>query len=441
VKTLFIRDLIDLPSSHNMTLFCWLVSRRETRQRIFVDLADSTGKIQGVLEKAVVDKSVVREAKIAPLESALEIQGVVQAGKAKNSEIAITDVRVVGTVSPSQKIRPRAVLPGWPVPTQRQVDTALKLRHLYLRNPNLMATMRFRHELLKHLREWFDRNGFVSVEAPILTPVPLYEDETAVKLQVHDQPVFLTQCVSYYLEAAVHAFERVYSIGPSFRAKESESPRHLVEFWHVKAEVAWGNLDDIIMLTEKMILDILVQLGENAERIAFELRLRSAVAKMTPPYERIEYTEALARLERKGIKIKFGLGIHGERQLAIASEFSSPFWLVGLPAENEPFPYSLNPEDDRLTRTADLVLPQRFGELLGVAEKISDPTALDQRLQEKGKFGNPAYDFIRDVHQLGCAPHVAFGMGLERLIRWMLGLPHVRDAIAFPRLVGRKFYP
>jgi len=348
---------------------------------------------------------------------------------------------VIGAVASNQTLRPRSKLPGWPRASQKQVDVQLKLKHLYIRNPILMQIIRFRQELVGGLRAWFDGNGFTSVDAPILTLVSLYEDETAVQLELHGQPVFLTQCAGYYLEAAVHAFERVYNIGPGFRAAESESSRHLVEYWHVKAEVAWTELEDLLGMVEEMFRCIVTHAYGVVERLAPDLRVPFQPDRMLPPYERISYRQALERLEAKGISMKFGDNIQGERQLSLASDFQCPFWLVGLPAEHEPFPYQLDPDDGRLTLTADLIAPGRFGEILGVAQKIHEPETLEARMRDKGKASDSNYDFVRDVHSFGCVPHTAFGMGLERLIRWLLGLSHVRDTNAFPRLVGRRFYP
>jgi asparaginyl-tRNA synthetase len=441
MKKLFIHDLIVASPSKKLVLCCWLKSRREQKGRIFLDVVDSSGEIQAVFEKDSLTADTIKLAKSVHIEAAVELTGKIVRTSAGKSEIAAETIRVVGTVDKHQMLRPRSELPGWPNPTPKQINCQLSLRHLYLRNPVIMASLRFRNQFEIALRRWFDENNFVSFAAPLLTPCPLYEDETAVKLHLQSQDIFLTQCAGFYLEAAAHAFEKVYNIGPSFRAAESKSPRHLVEYWHVKAELAWGNLDDMMKICEELLLHVSGEMKKAINTTSKITQTKPCLDALKTPYARVSYKDAIEELQKAGRKISFGEAINGEDQTKLAMNFDRPFWIVGNPRSIEPFPYVIDPADPRLMRTADLIATGEGGELLGTAEKISDIQHLDERMKEKGRGNDGRYQFVREIHMLGCVPHIAFGMGFERVIRWFLGLPHVRDAIAFPRLVGRRFYP
>jgi len=303
-----------------------------------------------------------------------------------------------------------------------------------------MAILKFRHILMSHMRQWFSENQFIEINAPILTAVPLYDDSSAMKINIKGENAFLTQCVGYYLEAAVHAFERVYNMGPSFRGEESRSKRHLMEYWHIKAEIAFGNLEDIIKMVEDIIVYLTQKCQQETELIQ-TLKTEFCLDGLKVPFKRISYEDAINYLQKKGFKIKFGIGLGSKEEEELSNMFDGPFWVTNIPRVVEPFPYVVHPQDDRVTMVADLIASNGYGELLGTAEKIYDLKMLDERLQNKGKLDDPRYEWIREVHQMGCVPHSAFGMGLERLIRWLLNIPHVRDTIPFPRIFRRKIMP
>lgn len=292
------------------------------------------------------------------------------------------------------------------------------------------------------IRGWFDKRGFVEIPAPILTPVNLYEDKSAMEIKIKNEKVFLTQCVGFYLEAAVHAFEKVYNIGPSFRAEETHSPRHLMEYWHIKSEIAFADLEDIIKLVETLIKDLTLEMKKIENINSLVVGKIICLDGQKKPYPRITYSEAVDYLRTQGLEVKFGKSLGAKGEVVLSKKFkNTPFWIMGMPRKTEPFPYVIDSTDSKVTRTADLIASKGFGEILGVAEKISDIETLKIRMKEKGKLNDPRYKWIEEIHQSGCVPHSAMGMGVERLVRWLLGIPHVKDAIPFPRLFRRKVYP
>lgn len=441
MKEVFVSDLLQSNGGDvTVELSGWIGAKRDQGKVIFLDICDSTGKIQVVIAESNVTSDMFQAAKRWPIESGVALKGLMTCSSKGQREIVVGSIALVGGVTKDFSPHPRGNIDIF---DESMIPHLLNNRHMYLRNPRVMAILQFRDCLTHHMRAWFHNNRYTSVDAPILTPVPLYDDGSAMSITVHDEKVFLTQCVGYYLEAAVHAFERVYNIGPSFRGEESRSKRHLMEYWHIKAEVAWCNLDEIIASVESIVSFLTEKCHEEqALKIHSVLGTNLCTDGLKTPYPRISYEESIKFLNEKGMPMEFGKSLGSNEEAELSKLFPGrPFWITGIPRSIEPFPYVIDQNDTRITRVADLIASNGYGELLGTAEKISDLQMLDERLKDKGKDGDPRFEFVRDVHQVGCVPHAAFGMGVERMIRWMLNIPNVRDAIPFPRIFRRRIAP
>jgi asparaginyl-tRNA synthetase len=455
MKTLFVKDLLrgSKRDGSHVTLLCWVKARRNLGKIVFLDLCDSTGVIQAVVSNedaatpppldvgtepiVALPVSLKDVAKAVPLESAVEAIGIVQQGK-DCVELHLTELKIVGAACTDFCPRPRSNIDIF---DHRLTEQLLSNRHLYLRNERVAAILRFRHRMMLSVHNWFSDQGFTEITAPVLTPTPLYEDGTAMSLTVHDERTFLTQCVGFYLESAVHSFERVYNMGPSFRAEESRSKRHLMEYWHIKAELAWVNRDDLMALVESLISHLVGFCQEHCADIFQTLDTTLSTEGLQTPFPRMDYSEAVDRLHDLGMPFTFGTSLGSVEEEALSKQFKTPFWVVGIPRTIEPFPYVIDPVDPRVTRTADLIASRGYGELLGIAEKIHTLPMLDERMQEKKKAGDPRYEWLRQMREYGCVPHGGFGMGVERCIRWLLDVPHVRDTMPFPRIFRRKIAP
>ncbi len=428
-----------------IALLGWITGRRAHKNILFWDLVtDHNQTIKVVVEHGSFTRQQFDELTSLRVESSIRVTGIMrQVDRDHQFELRAETVKVVsastGTMSPGLR-------EDFDIFDPRYADHVLQNRHLYLRHPKLVAIMRFRSTVMRVMRRWFDKHGIIEFTAPVLTPVPLYEDRTAISFKLagdaaDQDPIFLTQCVGYYLEAAAHAVGAVYNMGPSFRGERSKSRRHLMEYWHVKAELPDGDLETIMAFTENLVSTTIEACREEGERVAALLGTSYACKEGEPPYQRIGYREAIAFLQEQGHQITFGEGISGDGEVELGKLFDGPFWIVGNPRTIEPFPYVIDPNDLELTRTADLISPEGFGELLGTAEKIIDIDMLDERMREKGKADDSRYAWIREMREFGMVPHTAFGMGLERFLRWLLGASHVRDTIPFPRLFHRPVYP
>lgn len=441
MKKIFVNDLLQSNGDEiNVELSGWICAKRCQKEVLFLDVCDSTGKIQVVVAQNDVGSELFDAVTHWPIESGITVKGRMTCSMNQQREIVAENLVLVGGVTKDFSPHPRGPIDIF---DDSMIPHLLKNRHMYLRNPKVMAILQFRDCLMHHMRAWFHENRYTSVDAPILTPVSLYEDGTAMSINVHTEKVFLTQCVGYYLESAVHAFERVYNIGPSFRGEEGRSKRHLMEYWHIKAEVAWCNLDEIIGSVESIVSHLAKKCQEEqGSKIQSVLGKIICTDGLITPYPRISYEQALKFLIDMGMSMEFGKSLGSDEEAELSKLFPGrPFWITGIPRSIEPFPYVIDRNDTRITRVADLIASNGYGELLGTAEKISDLRMLDERMKDKGKAGDPRFEFVRDVHQVGCVPHAAFGMGVERMIRWMLNIPHVRDAIPFPRTFKRKISP
>lgn len=440
MKVKNVSDFLQAPADGaSVVLYGWVKNRRRHNHVIFLDVTDTSGTIQCVVEST--DSGNFEIARHLNQETSVMITGtLVDTGREKKPrELKVQEIKVLGVSEINISPYPRGNID---ILDPRLQEQLLDKRHFYLRNEKLAAILKFRHLLTRVVHQWFHDNGYIEIHAPVLTPTPLYDDRTAMSLNVHGQEVFLTQCVGFYLEQAVHSFEKIYNIGPSFRAEESRSKRHLMEYWHIKAELAFVDYEDMISVVEKFISEVSAACIREGSKLAEIIGNEMCDDGLKVPFPRIDYVEAVEWLKTQGFEFEFGKSLGSEEEAKLCERFGgTPFWVVGIPRSIEPFPYVIDSADIRRTKTADLIASRGFGELLGIAEKIPNLSMLDERLAEKGKAGDPRYEWLRDLRQYGCVPHGGFGMGLERFIRWLLQIPHVRDTIPFHRAFGRRIDP
>ena len=318
-------------------------------------------------------------------------------------------------------------------------DRLLASRHLYLRNPLLVALNLYRSKFMFSIHQWFRDHRFVDFSAPLITPSLLYESKSAIHISnlKANKALYLSQCAGFYLEAAAHAHERVYNLGPSFR-NESRTNRHLMEYWHIKAELCSGQMDDIIDLVEVFLRDLSEAMLASTKELAELLGITPPYIQI--PFPRVSYRHAIEILKCQKLSLTFGQNISKQGEELLTKHFCGPVWITHKPLGLEPFPYCVHPTDDKLTMTADLISSGGFGEICGVAEKSFTREELELRLKEKDKLHLlDIYGWVLESRNFGMVPHTAFGMGFERVARWFCGVPHVKDMIPFPRIFNR--YP
>lgn len=445
MKRLYINGIIkSSKQTDDIKLLGWIKSKRKSKTITFFDIIDSSGVIQGVVHKNSMSTADYLRINKIPVEASVEVRGKLKK-HANVAEINIEYLKMIGDVNLDLHPNPRK---NFDIFHPKNANYVLKNRHLFLRNEKMMAVLKFKNNFIFETHKWFKKQGFVFIDAPVLTELLLYDDDSAFKLDYRGkakgkQEVFLSQCNMFQLEAAVHAFEKVYNLTPSFRAEPSRTNRHLREYWHLKAEIAWADLNDLVHLAEKMFYTITKNTIEKSKKELEILNVDIDLDKLKPPYQRITYDKALDILHSKGNNLKWGKSLGVDEEKILTRECGDNLiFIEGLPCDAEAFPFSRDKANPKITRTCDLISPKGFCEILGTAEKITNKKELLERMAEKSKNTKEQlkrYQWYIDLRDYGCVPHGGIGMGVERAIRFLLKLPHVRDAISFPRVYGR--YP
>jgi asparaginyl-tRNA synthetase len=407
----------------------WVYRTRSSGKIVFAVLRDSTGIIQVTIKKGNLPDAQFEEAAAASIESSVEVTGTMhQDGRAPGGyEVLATSFKVVGPALP------------FPITEYQSEELLLDNRHLWIRSREQTAVMKVKATLLAGAREWLAEQGFTEVTPPILTQNACEGGVTLFKLRYFDRDVFLSQSAQMYLESLIFALEKVYSITPSFRAEKSRTPRHLTEYWHLELEEAWtdneGNMRFQEELVSAMVAKALKERGAELELLKRDIEPLKAVQ---PPFERLRYADMIALLRDKGFAIEFGADLGAAEERAITEDKGAPVFVTNFPKQCKAFYMKEDPDDPRTYKCADLLAPFGFGEVIGGSERETDLAKLLQRMEEQGIPQEP-YRWYLDLRRFGSVPHSGFGMGVERMVKWVCNLEHIRDAIPYPRTVARAY--
>jgi asparaginyl-tRNA synthetase len=322
-------------------------------------------------------------------------------------------------------------------PKEHGVDFLLDNRHLWLRSKRQRAIARVRNELEQAIHDFFYQRGFLRVDTPILTAA-IGERSGLFETEYFDEgTAYLAQTGQLYGEAAAAAFGKIYTFGPTFRAEKSKTRRHLTEFWMIEPEVAWNDSNDNMRLQEDFVSYLVARA---LERCADDLReLERDTSKLTsvvPPFPRIAYTDAVGILQRKGSTITWGQDLGAEDEALLVEDYDRPVFVYNYPKEAKAFYMKENPDDPRTVLCDDCLAPEGYGEIIGGSQREDDYDRLVARIREE-KLPLDAYDWYLDLRKYGTFTHAGFGLGLERTVAWICGTPHIREVIAFPRLMNR----
>jgi len=416
-----------------VTIRGWLYNLRESGKLLFPIFRDGTGLIQGVMFKKAVPPEMFEALKNLQLESSLLVTGKVRADQRAPGgfELDITNLQVVQAVSQDDP---------FPITLKEHgVDFLMDHRHLWLRTPRQNAILRVRHEVIRAVRDYLDEHGFVLVDTPIFTPAACEGTTTLFETQYFDQKAYLTQSGQLYNEATCAALGKTYCFGPTFRAEKSKTRRHLTEFWMVEPEMAFARLDDVMDLSEQFISYIVQRVLERrpAELKTIE-RNTAPLERVRPPFPRISYDEAVEILKRKGSEIQWGGDFGNADETLLGEEFDRPVMVHHYPAAIKAFYMQPDPRRPDLALGVDVIAPEGYGEVIGGGERMSDYNLLLQRIGEQN-LPPEAFAWYLDLRKYGSVPHGGFGMGIERVVAWVCGLEHVRETIAFPRMLYRLY--
>jgi asparaginyl-tRNA synthetase len=416
-----------------VTIRGWLYNLRESGKLLFPIFRDGTGLIQGVMFKKAVPPEMFEALKNLQLESSVLVRGKVRADQRAPGgfELDITNLQVVQAVSQDDP---------FPITLKEHgVDFLMEHRHLWLRTPRQNAILRVRHEVIRAVRDYLDDHGFVLVDTPIFTPAACEGTTTLFETQYFDQKAYLTQSGQLYNEATCAALGKTYCFGPTFRAEKSKTRRHLTEFWMVEPEMAYAHMDDVMDLSEQFISYIVQRVLERrpAELKTIE-RNTAPLERVRPPFPRISYDEAVEILKRKGSEIQWGGDFGNADETLLGEEFDRPVMVHHYPAAIKAFYMQPDPQRPDLALGVDVIAPEGYGEVIGGGERMSDYNLLLQRIREQN-LPPQAFAWYLDLRKYGSVPHAGFGMGIERVVAWVCGLEHVRETIAFPRMLYRLY--
>ncbi|MEN3044497.1 MAG: asparagine--tRNA ligase [Candidatus Hydrothermales bacterium] len=409
----------------------WLYNKRSKGKIHFLIIRDGTGFIQGIVVKDEVDDRVFKIYDDLSQESSIIVSGIIREDKRSPYlyEISIRDIELV------QK--------SFEYPIQKKehgVGFLLPYRHLWLRSRKQWAIMRIRHEIIRAIRDFLDNEGFILIDAPILTPSACEGTTTLFETDYFGEKAYLSQSGQLYMEAACMAHKKVYCFGPTFRAEKSKTKRHLMEFWMVEPEIAFAELDDIIELSERFVSYIVERvLDKNKEELKILERNTLILEKISPPFPKITYTEAVTKLREKFPEFEWGQDFGAPHEHFISTLYEKPLVITRYPKKVKAFYMKPDPQNSETVLCMDVLAPEGYGEIIGGSQREDDYDALLKRMEEE-KMPIEYYNWYLDLRRYGSVPHSGFGLGLERTVCWICGLEHIRESIPFPRLLER-IYP
>ncbi len=407
----------------------WVTHVRSSGKVAFVVVRDGSGILQSVVVKNAVEPEVWEKFAQLTIETSIVVTGEVRAdARAPGGfEMGVQRLQLVGASPLDYPIQPK----------EHGIDFLLDNRHLWLRSRRQVAIARVRNEIEQAIHDFYYARGFLRVDTPILTAA-IGERSGLFATEYFDEgTAFLAQTGQLYGEAAAAAFGKIYTFGPTFRAEKSKTRRHLTEFWMIEPEVAWNDSNDNMRLQE----DFVSYLVERAlERCAGELaeleRDTAALERVRAPFPRVGYTDAVTVLQNKGSTVTWGEDLGAEDESLLVEDYDRPIFIFNYPKEAKAFYMKENPDDPRTVLCNDCLAPEGYGEIIGGSQREDDYDKLKRRIEEEG-LPMDAYGWYLDLRKYGTFPHAGFGLGLERTVGWICGVPHLREVIAFPRLMNR----
>ncbi len=409
----------------------WMYNKRSSGKIHFLQLRDGTGFVQAVMVKAEVDEAEFLAAKGLWLEASLEVTGSVRADDRAPSGVELTVSSLKVLQNPTEE---------YPIGKKDHgIDFLLDQRHLWLRSSRPFAMMRVRNEIIWCWRKFFYDRDFILMDSPLLTGSNGEGVDGLFALDYFDQTAYLAQTGQLYAEATAMAFGKVYCFGPTFRAEKSKTRRHLTEFWMLEPEMAFYDNKMNMELQEDLVRETVrhVLISCASELKTLERDTAPLEKILDGPFYHMNYRDAVKKLNELGSDIKFGDDLGGDDETILTQQFDRPVFVENYPRDAKAFYMKANPEDGGETVVcSDLLAPEGYGEIIGGSQREEDYDKIVARMNEL-KMNLADYDWYLDLRKFGSVPHSGFGIGLERTITWICGLPHIREVIPFPRTIYR----
>jgi len=430
MKWVYIEDIANY-KDQQVEIRGWVYNKRSSGKVRFLLIRDGTGLLQATIFSPAKEHPLFKKFDMLTQESSLIVRGLVRQDKRAPGgyELNIDDIEVL-QITHDYPITPKA----------HGVPFLMEHRHLWLRSQKQHAILQIRADLIKAIRDFFDGRGFRLMDTPILTPSACEGTTTLFETEYFDQKAYLSQSGQLYNEATAMAFGKVYCFGPTFRAEKSKTRRHLIEFWMVEPEIAFATLEDVIELSQDLILFIIQRiLDKRKKELDILERDTKPLEKIKKPFPRLTYDQAIKKLQEKGSSIKWGDDFGAPEETLISELSTNPVCITHFPAKIKAFYMQPAPQRPDLVLGIDVLASEGYGEIIGGGQRIHDPNLLEQKIKE---FNLPRkdYQWYLDLRRYGSVPHAGFGLGVERTLAWICKIRHIRETIPFPRLLY-KIYP
>lgn len=434
-----VSDFVD----QEVTIKGWLYNIRSSGKLMFPELRDGTGIIQGVVAKNAVSEKVWEDFSKLTQESSVIVKGKVSKHPKKEGvyELQISDLEII------------QIAEQYPItPKEHGVDFLMDRRHLWLRSPRQVAILKVRNEIIQAIRDYMYENGFILFDTPIFTPNACEGTTTLFATDYFDLgKAYLAQSGQLYAEAGALALGKVYTLGPTFRAENSMTRRHITEFWMMEPEMAYYDLNDNMDLIEDFLTVVVQRVLKNcANELKLLERDTTKLEKVVKPFPRITYDEAIELLRKKDIPLikktekgeehirpfPWGEDFGAPHEEAIVESYDKPVMVHSWPAEAKSFYMKRDPENPKIALGVDVLAPEGFGEIIGGSQREDNFIELEKRIKEHN-LPLEEFQWYLDLRRYGSVPHSGFGLGIERMVSWICNLEHIREAIPFARRPNR----
>lgn len=414
-----------------VTIKGWLYNCRSSGKILFLQVRDGTGLVQGVATAKDVNPEIFEQASKLPQESSLTITGTVREDKRAPGgyELSLSDIKIIHVAQP------------YPIALQAHgVGFLMEQRHLWLRSRKQTALMICRAQIIRAIRDFFDNNGFILMDAPILTPAAVEGTTTLFEVTYFDDKAYLSQSGQLYNEANAMALGKVYCFGPTFRAEKSKTRKHLMEFWMVEPEMAYADLNDVMDLAEELTCFIVQRVMERCqEQLKILERDTKPLEKIVKPLPRVPYHQIVDMFEKENHPFERGNDFGAPEEEFIGKHFDRPVLIHRFPMKVKAFYMKPDPADPEVALCVDMIAPEGYGEIIGGGQREDNLDLLEKKLIEH-KLPKEPYEWYLDLRRYGSVPHGGFGLGVERTVAWICGREHIRECIPFPRMLY-KIYP
>lgn len=403
----------------------WIARKHTVGGLVFVIVRDGSGYLQASAKKGVSDDAY-EAARGVTIESAAVVRGEVKDDKRApgGKEVSVKEFEVVSLAD------------TWPI-TRTAAKSASFLfdkRHLGIRGPKAIATMKIRAEVIGAAFDYFRGNNFHLISAPTFVQAAVEGGSTLFSVDYFGKKANLSQSAQFYEEAALPALQRVWIFQPAFRAEKSKTAKHLTEFWMIEAEQAFAD-QSVNMKTQEELLSMMVE--RVLDRRQSELKTLGRTLKQPKlPFPRISYDEARAIAQKSGFGFEWGEDLPTEAERAISLTQESPFFITDYPLSARAFYHMTHSDRPKVTKSADLIAPEGIGELATGGQRIHDYKELMDRIAAQD-LPSESFSWYLELRKFGMPPHSGFGIGVERSTRWIAGLKHIRSASLFPRTLSR----